>query len=73
VKGNRRDSTGRSDPGAGGAGQNEPTDTTMTGTRRPRTPEEQRLIDDLGSLFGKPLTVQEVNLAIDQARWLGDL
>lgn len=37
-----------------------------------RTPEE-RQIDDLARLRGRPLTEQEANLAIDRARWFGEL
>ncbi len=38
-----------------------------------RTSEEQRLVDDLARLGGRPLTEQEANLAIDQARAFGEL
>jgi hypothetical protein len=31
------------------------------------------LIDDLAGLKGRPLTTQEANLAIDRARWFGEL
>ncbi len=47
--------------------------TTTTGTRPKRTPEEQQLLDDLARLWGRPLTVQEENLAITQAEMIGDL
>jgi hypothetical protein len=36
-----------------------------------RTPAEQRFLDTLARLVGRPLTVQEANLAIDQAKAIG--
>jgi len=37
------------------------------------TPEENRIIKDLEALKGRKLTQQEINLALDQARAIGDL
>jgi hypothetical protein len=47
--------------------------TATNGTTPRRTREEQQLVDDLGRLSGKPLTEQEANLAIAQARAFGEL
>ena len=38
-----------------------------------QTPAEQRFLDALAKLEGWPLTVQEENLAIDQAKAIGHL
>ena len=38
-----------------------------------RTPEEQALLDDMATLEGRPLTEQEENLAVEQAKAIGDL
>ncbi len=52
----------------------QPTDPGTGNSEKPtRAPGEQRLIDDLARLEGRPLTEQEANLAIDQAQSLGDL
>jgi hypothetical protein len=37
------------------------------------SPEEQELIDWLQKVEGRPLTQQQINLAIRQAREIGDL
>ena len=38
-----------------------------------RSAEEQSIIDFLQSAYGRPLTMQEINLSLDQARAIGDL
>ena len=47
--------------------------TATNGTTLPRTPEEDQLMDDLARLQGRPLTEEEANLAIVQARAFGEL
>jgi len=47
--------------------------TTPTGTKPQRTPEEQQLIEHLGRLEGHPLTEQEANFAVEQAKWMDSL
>jgi hypothetical protein len=62
--------------GSGGNPLPSPTDVTKatSGTRPKRTVDEQQLLANLVRVRGsKPLTVQQENLAIDQARSLGDL
>lgn len=50
---------------------------TNSGTRPKRTPEEQRFLDDLERLRklenAPPMTIQEENLTLDEARAMGDL
>ena len=38
-----------------------------------RTTEEQEFLKDMTRMQGRPLTVQEENLSIEQARQLGEL
>ena len=47
--------------------------TSPAWNRPERTPEEQQLVDDLARLRGRPLTEQEANFAILQARTFGEL
>jgi len=56
-----------------GGSTSAPDATATTGTTRSRTTEERRLIAALARLEGRPLTGQEANLAIDRARWFGEL
>jgi hypothetical protein len=49
------------------------TDTTKTTTKPKRTPEEQQFRSQMERLEGRPLTEQEANLALEQARALGEL
>jgi hypothetical protein len=37
------------------------------------SPEEQEIVDLLEADYGRPLTEQEINLALEQARALGEL
>jgi len=47
---------------------------TLTSANAPRrTFVEQQLVDDLARLRGRPLTEQEANFAIAQARAFGEL
>ena len=41
--------------------------------RPKRTPDEQHLLDATVKLRGRPMTVQEENLVIDEAYLIGDL
>ncbi len=57
----------------GGVPMSRPPDPATTASKPRRTFVEQQLVDDLGRLFGKPLTEQEANLAIAQAWAVGEL
>ena len=46
---------------------------TSGGTRPSRTPEQRRMLDGLAKVLGRTLTVQEENLALEQARQIGNL
>ncbi len=37
------------------------------------TLEERKILESVARHFGRPLTVQEVNLALDQARAFGEI
>ena len=38
-----------------------------------RTPEERKILDHLEKVWKRPLTEQEENLALEQARMIGEL
>ncbi|HEV2283576.1 MAG TPA: hypothetical protein VGX75_14430 [bacterium] len=44
-----------------------------TGAKRSWTSEERQLIAALARLEGRPLTEQGANLAVEQAKWFGEL
>jgi hypothetical protein len=52
---------------------NEPIPPDTTTTEEPLGPAEQGLIQWLEECKGRKLTQQEINLALDQARAIGDL
>jgi hypothetical protein len=47
--------------------------TPLSAQGRKLNPDEQRVVNATEKYFGRPLTEQEINLALEQARAIGEI